>query len=219
VSGGSYELLSTAGQPEGDTILNGGQYSLKSGFWPGYVTYFTTYLPVVLKYYPPTPDLVGSFTLTPAGPSISAGEPVVINVVVTNQGDAPADGFWVDFYINPAGTPSVNTRWNDLCGMSPCYGLAWYVSGLETGQSINLSSNSPAAAYSLWPGYFAGGTSTLQLFVDSWNSTVSYGSVGEKIESNNLFIYPGGVSVTGLSAASEAPNASELPNRPARLDP
>lgn len=218
VTGGSYELLSTAGQPEGDTILSGGQYSLKSGFWPGFVTHYVTYLPVVLKYYPPAPDLVGSFTLSPTGPTLSAGTPVVINVVVTNQGEVPADGFWVDFYINPASTPTVNRRWNDLCTMNPCYGMAWYVSGLGAGQSINLSSNNPAAAYSRWPGSFASGTSNLQLFVDSWNPTVSYGSIAEKIENNNRYVYPGSISVTGLSTESEAPPTPEIPVRPARLE-
>lgn len=218
VAGGNYELLSTAGQPEGDTILSGGQYSLKSGFWPGYIQQFATYLPVVLKYYPPAPDLIGSFTLNPAGPTFNAGASVAINVVVTNQGDVSADGFWVDFYINPAATPSVNRRWNDLCTLDPCYGLAWYVSGLAPGQSINLSSTNPAAAYSRWPGYFTGGTSNLQLYVDTWNPGTTFGSVGEKIEENNRFVYPGGVTVTGLALQTEESTTPELPIRPARLE-
>lgn len=218
VSGGSYELLSTAGQPEGASSVGGGAYTLQSGFWPGYASDFDVYMPLVLKLYPPAPDLVGSFTLNPPGPDFNTGSPVTIEVVVTNQGIDPADGFWVDFYINPSHTPTVNTRWNDLCSMNPCYGLAWYVAGLEPGQSIGLSSNHPAADYSLWPGHFAGGTTNLQLYVDSWNPGTGSGSVIEMNEANNLYTYPGGVSVTGQIAASEVITAPNLPDRPARLE-
>jgi hypothetical protein len=218
VAGGPYQLLSTVGQPEAAAGIAGGGYTLQNGFWPGAITYFNTYLPVIVKLHPPPPDLVGSFTLTPPGPGINAGAPVTVNVVITNQGGSPAGGFWVDFYINPAGTPTVNKRWNDLCSMNPCYGLAWYVAGLGAGQSVNLSSNSFAATHSVWPGYFAGGTTNLHLYVDSWNPGVSSGSVSELNEANNLYTYPGGVVVTGLAPAAAEKTAADLPLRPARLE-
>ncbi|RME98819.1 MAG: hypothetical protein D6768_16430 [Chloroflexi bacterium] len=218
VSGGSYELLSTAGQPEGPSSISGGAYTLKSGFWPGSVPNFNTYLPVVMKTILHPPDLVGSFTLSPAGPNFNAGSPVTINVVVTNQGDFPVGGFWVDFYINPSGTPTVNVRWNDLCSLNPCYGLAWYVSSLGARQSINLSSNNPAHNYSIWPGYFAGGSTTLQLYVDSWNPGVSSGSISEGDEGNNLYTYPGGIVVTGVTSSGGSAATVDLPPRPARLE-
>lgn len=217
VSGGSYELLSTAGQPEGPSSINGGSYTLKSGFWPGTVTVYNAYLPVIMKLNPLPADLTGSFTLNPSGPNFSAGSPVTINVVVTNQGGVSADGFWVDFYINPAATPSVNHRWNDLCSLYPCYGLAWYVSGLGPGQSVNLSSSSPAVDYSVWPGYFSGGTSTVQLFVDTWNPGVAIGSVNELDEGNNLYTYPGGVTITGLTSDGGGTDVLNLPERPPQL--
>ena len=54
LTGGSYTLLGTAGQPEPGPALTGGGYTLYSGFWPGagaapsppkkYV-----YLPLVLR--------------------------------------------------------------------------------------------------------------------------------------------------------------------------
>lgn len=218
IAGGAYELLSTVGQPEGAAIIGGGAYVLRSGFWPGYAINYDVYLPIVFKLNPQPPDLVGSFTLTPPGPNFNAGSPVTINVVVTNQGQLPADGFWVDFYINPAHTPTVNHRWNDLCGISPCYGLAWYVSGLGAGQSIALSSNNRIPEYSVWPGYFASGTTNLHLYVDSWNPGASYGSVSELNEGNNLYTYPGAVMVTGLTLSNEEADVQRLPLRPARPD-
>lgn len=219
VIGGSYELMSTVGQPEGVSGLSGGAYSLQSGFWPGYISDSHIYLPTVLKRYPPAPDLVGNFTLTPPGPNFDLGSPVTVNVVVTNQGITPADGFWIDFFINPVTTPTVNTRWNDLCTMQPCYGLAWYVSTLEPGQSINLSSDNRAVDYSIWLGVLPGNTTNLHLYVDSWNPGNDTGSVNELNESNNLFTYPGGVTVNGQVTASEVITAPILPDRPLRLEP
>ncbi len=144
------------------------------------------------------------------------------SVVISNQGSAAADAFWVDLYINPAGTPTVNQRWNDLCSLSPCYGLAWYVSsGLGAGQSVTLTSDSGsyAADFTLWPGYFTSGTTDLSLYVDSWNPGVSSGGILEIDESNNSFTLSGGVTVTGLGTLQTEglPSATTLPSRPAHL--
>ncbi len=218
VAGGTYELLSTVGQPEGSSGISGGAYTLQSGFWPGYISNYNLYLPIIIKLHPLPPDLTGSFTLSPAGPNFSAGSPVTINVVITNHGELAADAFWVDFYINPASTPTVNNRWNDLCGMSPCYGLAWYVPSLGPGQSVALSSNNPARDYSVWPGYFARGTTNLHLYVDSWNPGTSVGSVDERNENNNLYTYPGGVMVTGLSVTNDEPATPTMPDRPIQAE-
>ncbi|RME71631.1 MAG: hypothetical protein D6784_14880, partial [Chloroflexi bacterium] len=86
------------------------------------------------------------------------------------------------------------------------------------GQSITLNSNQFASAYSRWPGYFARGTSSLYLLVDSWNPGVSSGGVDELNEGNNLYTYPGGVTVTGLTSANEA-GPPVRPNRPVILTP
>ncbi len=218
-TGGAYKLLSTAGQPEADpSAAAGGGYTLLSGFWPSRTFIRPVYLPLVLKMGAPQPDLVGSFSLTPNQTSFNAGEAVQITTVVANQGTARAEAFWVDFYINPSAMPGVNVPWHSVCGLSPCYGLAWYVGGLDPGQSVTLTSTSGsyAAGYTNWPGYFAGGTSDLYLYVDSWNPTVSTGGVLESNEGNNRAELHG-LSVRGLDTAGEEP-PPEIPDRPARLD-
>ncbi len=217
ITGGDYEVLSTVGQPEAAPDVSGGAYVIQSGFWPSAVERGFIYLPLVMKNA--GPDLVGSFTLAPDKTDFSAGEPVLITAVVTNVGTAAADAFWVDFYINPSAVPVVNVRWNDVCGTSPCYGLAWYVSGgLAPGQSVTLTStpDSYAAAYSIWPGYFASGTSDLYLYVDVWNPPVPTGGVAESDETNNL-AERHGLSVTGLGVTGvEWPSPAELPPRPTK---
>jgi uncharacterized repeat protein (TIGR01451 family) len=173
------------------------------------------FLPLILKTLP---DLVGSFSLSPNQNNFAAGSPVLITVVVTNIGDAPADSFWVDFYINPAVTPRVNIPWNKACGLSPCYGIAWFVPpGLDPGESVTLTSTpaSYAAPQTTWPGSFAAGTRDLYLYVDSWNPTVDVGGVPESNELNNG-AEQHGLTVTGLEVSgAELPDPSQLPPRPA----
>jgi len=208
--GGEYTLLSTAGQLDADPAASsGGGYTLLSGFWPSTKSLYNLYLPLVLKGR--LPDLVGSFSLTPNNPD--AGEPVLITAVITNVGTAAADAFWVDFYINPSQVPSVNLAWYDICGMTPCYGLAWHVSGgLAPGESVTLTStpDSYAVDYSIWPGSFANGTSDLYLYADSWNPTVSAGAVLESDETNNLAARQ--IRVTGPGGEVTAP--IDLPSIP-----
>lgn len=216
ITGGPYTLLSSSGQPDATSNLSGDNYTLQSGFWSNAIINNNVYLPVVIKL---GPDLVGSFTLSPAGPNFSAGQPVTINVTVTNQGSQPAEGFWVDFYINPSATPRVNKTWHDICSLSTCYGLAWYVSGLGAGQSINLTSNSGSfeAGHSNWFGYFTSGTTNLHLLVDSWNPGLDSGAVYELNEQNNLYTLPTSVVVTGQTINLQK-DKPELPDRPVRLD-
>ncbi len=224
ISGGDYDLLSTVGQPEAAPDVRGGAYIVQSGFWPGRPQGGFIFLPIIMKG--PMPDLVGSFSLSPDKSSYSAGESVLVTAVVTNVGTIAAGPFWVDFYINPSRTPTVNDPWNLVCGLSPCYGLAWYVpGGLAPGASATLRSDCSDAAtyphepcygslYSVWPGHFAGGTSDLYLFVDSWNRTVSSGGVREGSETNNLSERHG-LAVTGLGVDEAGlPAAADLPPRP-----
>ena len=64
--------------------------------------------------------------------------------------------------------------------------MAWEVaSGLAPGESVTLSSLSLPAGYSVWPGYFAAGTSDVYAYVDSHNPGVSAGAVAESNETNN----------------------------------
>jgi len=151
------------------------------------------YLPLILAPQP-LPDLVGSFQLTPAQPR--AGEQVLVTVTITNQGKVAATGFWTDFYINPAKRiTGPNTRWDEVCSLKPCFGLAWYVDSLQAGASITLQSVAKdySAKYTNWQGYFIKGTNDLFLFVDSWNRLedakpgegVPTGGVVETNETNN----------------------------------
>ena len=52
------------------------------------------------------PDLLDRISISPNKRSFTAGEPVVISVTVTNQGDAAAAPFWVDLFINPSAPPT-----------------------------------------------------------------------------------------------------------------
>jgi hypothetical protein len=135
------------------------------------------------------PDLVGTFTLSPDKRVFTAGEPVQITATITNRGTAKAPPFWVDLYINPRTAPAVpNTRWNDICAMTPCYGIAWSIANeLAPGESITLTSTigGYAAGQSIWPGYFASGTTDLYLYVDSWNPGMALGTAAESDEKNN----------------------------------
>jgi hypothetical protein len=182
-------------------------------FPPGF---FKVYLPIIMQ--PASgPDLVGSFSLSPNKSNFVAGEPVTIFVTVTNQGNAAAAPFWVDFYINPSPVPTTsNLIWNNACGLTPCFGLAWYVSGgLAAGQSIVLTSQPGqfAASYSTWPGWFAVGTSDLYLYVDTWNPTVPTAAVAETSETNNRSERHG-LIVTGTNPAFRLPDLDTIPTRP-----
>lgn len=186
---------------------------------------FTAYLPLIASSTSAPlsqPDLVGSFTLTPNKTSFSTGEAVQITATVKNDGTAPASAFWVDLYINPSSAPTTtNQAWNTLCGLNPCYGIAWYVpNGLAPGQSITLTSTagSYAVGSTRWNGSFASGTSDIYLYVDSWNPDVAFGAVAEASETNNRAELHGLV----VSGANVAPlgevDAVDLPPRPRRLD-
>jgi hypothetical protein len=180
------------------------------------------YLPILMNA--PRPDLVGSFSLTPN--SVASNSPVSITVTITNRGTAPASQFWVDFYINPSTPPTdTNQPWNRRCGLTPCYGIAWYVTQIiEPGQSITLTST-PGSYYAQntrWRGQFAPGTSDLYLYVDSWNPTVATGAVDELDETNNRAEYHGQPTSAALGAPSGtriAPNGvrpDDMPTRPVR---
>ena len=85
-------------------------------------------------------DLTGSLRLMPNQLAFAAGDPVTIDVTITNNGNVRAAPFWVDLYINPSQPPSrANRSWNMVCGMTPCFGITWAVpGGLGPGESITL---------------------------------------------------------------------------------
>jgi hypothetical protein len=166
-----------------------------------------------------TSDLaITSVTLSPNKTSFAAGEPVQITVVIKNQGSAPTKPFWVDMYLNPSRTPDLNILWHQACGMKPCYGIAWQVSQpMAPGDSITLTSTvgSYAGPYTVWPGWFAAGTTDLYVLADSWNPGRTIGASGDTNRANNLF-HIGGLNVTGKNPGSASTqSAGELPERPA----
>ncbi len=144
------------------------------------------YLPLVAQIPARQADLaVEHFSLTPASPV--TGQPATITLVVRNLGNAPASGFWVDFYINPITVPtSANLMWQEACNFT-CDGIAWVVEDtLQPGQSLTLTSALVADEFSVWPGYFrTSGLTDLYVYVDSWNPGVATGAVPESNESNN----------------------------------
>jgi len=185
------------------------------------VTSFKAFVPLLLV--PPYPDLVGSFTLS--DPTVKAFDPVLITVTITNNGNAPASNFWVDFYINPLMPPTAtNQPWDQRCGSVRCkFGIAWYVADtIAPGKSIKLYSTASSyyAKNTDWPGYFEGTKLNLYLYVDSWNPGIADGAVIEKNEANNRAeLHLGGVQAAAAPFAS-APTPTQalpaLPDRPAR---
>lgn len=167
------------------------------------------------------PDLVGAVTLSPNKQSFAAGESVVITVQVTNQGNAPTSSrFWVDLFINPLVPPSATgdgILWQNDCALQPCFGLTWAVNQtLQPGESVVLSSvpGSYASDYTRWPGWFASGTNSLYLYVDSWNPGFPYRAVPESNEINNIVPLTG-LSVTGTNPPLTNLMSEEIPERPA----
>jgi uncharacterized repeat protein (TIGR01451 family) len=176
----------------------------------------TIFLPLVGRAG--APDLVASISISPNKRTFAAGEPVVVSVTVTNQGSAAAEPFWVDLYINPSSPPTAaNQIWNTRCGLTPCFGLVWQVpGGLAPGQSITLTSQSLPAGYSIWPGWFAAGTTDLYAYADSFSPGVVEGAVAESDEANNRAELHG-LSVTGSNPALAGLQAVE--DLPARHNP
>jgi len=135
---------------------------------------------------PALPDLVVTeFSVTPA--NLALGEAATVKVVVENQGEGGAGPFWVDFYISPDPVPnSAGIRWDTVCSVTPCDGIAWEVTGLQAGESVVLTSDSFAPDQTVWSGGFrAPGTHDLYVYVDSWNEGQITGAVDETAEANN----------------------------------
>jgi hypothetical protein len=182
------------------------------------------FLPIIFKDFAAVPDLISSFSLSPANPS--AGQPVVVTVVITNVGNgSTGDGFWVDFYINPNPVPTVgNQRWDKLGStVTPKQGIAWEIltPGLVPGASLTLTSNgvgglAPSGPHTVWSGSFVAGTQDLYVYVDSFSLNGSpSGGIIESNEGNNRselhFINP--LAGEGQIDLSSLPDPDSLPPR------
>jgi len=186
-----------------DPLIGGGQCILVNLFVTIPLGGFKSYLPR-LAASEPKADLSGKISLAPSKLSWQAGEPVQINVTITNHGTAPTAPFWADLYINPSAPPTAaNQPWYNRCGLTPCFGMAWQVSApIPPGGSITLTSTagSYSPGHTVWEGWFAKGTSDLYLYVDSWNPGVPAGAIAEPNEADNLVALHG-ISVTGTNPA------------------
>jgi hypothetical protein len=100
--------------------------------------------------------------------------------------------------------------------MNPCFGIAWEVPSIPPGGSVTLTSDPGnfGARYSVWPGWFARGTSDLYLYIDSWNPGVATGGTMEESEMNNRAELHGLV-VTGTNPQVARDTGDVMP-RPAR---
>ncbi|NJL06309.1 MAG: hypothetical protein HC911_15670, partial [Chloroflexaceae bacterium] len=188
------------------------------------VAFFRAYLPLVVRaaILPADtfPDLVGAIRLIPSQTRFEPGAPVLIEVVVTNQGEAPSNaGFWVDLYINPASPPRQNQLWPTVCGLFPCQGVSWSISDtLEIGQSMILTSTlaSYRQEFTIWQGSFITGTTDLYGYVDVWDPDTTVGAVfeGEAGEQNNVTRLSG-LNVPGLRLMLRDEELPMVPPRPA----
>ncbi len=187
------------------------------------ITKAVLYAPLMLT--PGYPDLVASFSLSTN--AIVEHKQVVVTVTITNQGNAPADPFWVDFYVNPSVPPTAaNQPWDKSCGGRRCeQGIAWYVDKmLVPGESITLTST-PGSYYAkntVWNGSFDTSFLNLYLYADSWNPGVPTGAVYESNETNNraeFHTQPALASAVARTAAPPLTDLPALPPRPARPEP
>ncbi|MGQ9626020.1 MAG: PKD domain-containing protein, partial [Anaerolineae bacterium] len=146
------------------------------------------YLPLVLKNHQLLSDLVVlSIDVNPANPR--AGQEVIINITIGNQGEGEANNFWVDLYIDPSRVPQVNDIWPELCSGGPndlsCYGIAWWVTSLPAGSTLTLNSSIGfASSYSHWDGRLTAGTHNTYVQVDSYGRPQPYAAVLETHEAN-----------------------------------
>jgi uncharacterized repeat protein (TIGR01451 family) len=181
---------------------------------------FQLYLPQIGRSG--APDLIVSqIELSPAKTTFTAGELVELKVTVTNRGSVAAGPFWIDLSINPSSLPAAaNQLWNTHCSLAPCFGMAWQVAdGLAPGASVTLTSKQLPAGYTIWPGWFAAGTTDLYVYVDSYNSGIALGAVAEGDESNNL-LHLGGLTVSGANPPiAQLRSVADLPARPQRPAP
>jgi hypothetical protein len=203
--GAGYQLSAAAG-------------GLPSATSPAFdITRSVLYAPLMLT--PGYPDLVATFKLSTS--AVVADKPVVVTVTITNQGNAPASQFWVDFYVNPTTPPTgANQPWDKSCGGRRCeQGIAWYVDRtLAPGESITLTST-PGSYYTkntAWNGSFKTGLLHLYVYADSWNPGVPSGAVYESNESNNRAEFHTTLARTGAPLETEAAPTAELPAMPPR---
>lgn len=138
------------------------------------------------------------FFISPANPT--ATDNVVVTIVLQNQGTvSTGEGFWTDFYVNPAQLPSNpalgrDRRWNNPA-INSLAGIAWQVPALSPGQTVTLTSDgsvglAPDPGQTQWTARLDPGNYSLYAFVDSFDANdptgPTYVEIVEPNENNNL---------------------------------
>ncbi len=207
LSGGDFSQGGTAGQAEANpTALGSAGYSLQAGFWAAFGRGgpMTLYLPVITKEYNTAPDLIiTNLTATTNR----------INLTLRNQGNGPVtDALWVDVYVDPAETPTINQPWPT---MAPA-GAAWGVTDiLPSVGTLDLSTGGdyyiPQYSSDSFPA-----DANVYGYVDLVNFSTRYGNVWESHEGNNVFgpaLSAGGGEVTTIEPGDPPPVRGDLPVR------
>ena len=155
---------------------------------------FQVHLPLVVRKFG-APDLeCSAIQVQQFTPPLSEENGIFITVTLKSL-VAAADGFWVDFYINPTITPTVNQTWKQLCGAPCAGGIAWPVSdsplGVDQSRALvsvpaNYAPNGFDPANSDWSGMLPTGAYTFYAYVDSFSPTSDQGVIVEVTEENNL---------------------------------
>ena len=174
------------------------------------------FMPVVLKNYQPPERLdvnlvIQSIQVNPAEPA--AGQPTLIGVTLRNLGtETVVDDFWVDLYIDPVTTPTVNVLWNYIAGT----GKAWHIyDDIPGGGTLVINTEQPDdpqdpdGVYSNWPGWFeSAGDRVLYVQVDSYG--LGWGAILETDETDN---------VAGPRIVTVGPGVGlVIPSSPVQLD-
>jgi hypothetical protein len=199
-----------------------GQYDPQTPDQPGPQRLF---LPAVLRGSDPAlaasvqsalADLVTQFEIC----RLDASGRITLRVTVTNIGEAatPADGFWVEAYLNPAEAPARALPWDEACATWPCYGATWEVDRpLNPGESVTLLEGDLASGHSLWPATPPGQIRTLYVYADSRTADADpAGLVREADEGNNRSDLP---EAWASGEMAEPATVTSLPDGPARGRP
>lgn len=165
------------------------------------------YLPLISQemYRDRLPDLIVE--------SLAASTDAM-TVTLRNVGEAPVtDAFWVDVYVNPEQTLTVNRPWHTIAGNGAVWGVT---QSIAPGAALTLTLGDPfySTFYSGKDPFPVGGV--VYALADSVDFSHVYGAVLESSEENNLF---GPVQVTPGGPTIVIPTASGVglhPMLPAR---
>ncbi len=126
-------------------------------------------------------DLVAQVLgIEPAQPQ--ANEVVNVRVKIENRGSQDiTQPFWVDLYVSPAQTPTVNQAWSDICQ----YGATWEVPRLSANESLVLETLQADTVRSNLFRLPEPNVEHIYVLIDSYGDEGN-GAIIERDEENNL---------------------------------